>query len=241
MALTILIKFWGLQYIRSPIIRNYQLFKEKSLKLEKQFLIFCQSAQIAPKPNDQCRSYSISRVPLQISSARFFSVFELPPKLRVVHIKKKFKISIFSKMAITILFKFCGFIVYWKPKNITISAFPEKILETRKIVFNSVSHVTQRLNQLTILLQIRYLESPCKYFLPFFRSTLKMKGSSHQEKIKKFCFLKNCFNDFHKMLWIYSTVEPQQYDTIGYLWKILQTKKKKKFYPSPSLATKPTD
>ena len=56
-------------------------------------------------------------------------------------------------------------------------------------------------------------------------------------------FSENCFNDFHNILWIYSTFEPQQYDTIGYSWKILQTKKKYFliFYPSPSLATKPTD
>ena len=38
-------------------------------------------------------------------------------------------------MALTILFKFCVFIVHSKPKNMTVSALPGKILESRKIVF----------------------------------------------------------------------------------------------------------
>ena len=47
---------------------------------------------------------------LQISPARF-SVFDKPLKLRVVHVRKKLKISIPSKMAPIILIKFCAFIV----------------------------------------------------------------------------------------------------------------------------------
>ena len=39
-------------------------------------------------------------------------------------------------MAPTILIKFCVFIVHSKPNNMTISAFPGQIRETRKIVFN---------------------------------------------------------------------------------------------------------
>ena len=65
---------------------------------------------------------------LQISPARF-SVFDKPLKLRVVHIGKKLKISIFSKMAPTILIKFCGFIAYLKPSSMTLSAFSEKSLK----------------------------------------------------------------------------------------------------------------
>ena len=42
-------------------------------------------------------------------------------------------------MAPTILIKFCGFIVHSKPNNMTLSAFPGKIPETRKIVFNFLS------------------------------------------------------------------------------------------------------
>ena len=102
---------------------------------------------VAPKPTDQSRSHWTSWVPLQIPSAHFF-VFDLPLKLRVVHIGKK---NLYS-----------------------------------------------------------------------------------EKELKRF---------FHKMLWIYSTFEPQQYGTIGYSWKILQTKKI--FFnflsvASPSLATKPT-
>ena len=76
MALTILIKFCGFYYIRSPTISHYWLFPEESLKLEKQFLIFCSSPNVAPKPTDQSRSNSISRVLLEISLAIFsFSIY----------------------------------------------------------------------------------------------------------------------------------------------------------------------
>ena len=42
---------------------------------------------------------------------------------------------------------------------------------------------------------------------------------------------------------MYSTFKPQQYGTMGYSRKIFETKKIffLIFYPSPSLATKPTD
>ena len=85
----------------------------------------CQSPNIAPKPTDQSCSNSVSRVPLQTSPACLF-VFELPSKLRVVHIRKKFKILVFSKMTLTILIKFCGFIVHSNLNNTALSAFPEK-------------------------------------------------------------------------------------------------------------------
>ena len=42
-------------------------------------------------------------------------------------------------MAPTILFKFSVFIVHSKPNNMTLSAFSENIIETRKIVFNFLS------------------------------------------------------------------------------------------------------
>ena len=122
-------------------------FPEKIPETRKQFLIFCPSHNVAPKLTGQSRSHSVSRVPLQISLAHFF-VFDLPPKLRIVHIRKKFNI-IFSKMALMILYKFCEFIVHSKPNNMALTVFSGKILDTRKIVFKfSVCHVTQRLNQL---------------------------------------------------------------------------------------------
>ena len=46
-------------------------------------------------------------------------------------------------MALTILYKFCGFIVHSKRNNIALTVFPGKILDTRKIVSKfSVCHVT---------------------------------------------------------------------------------------------------
>ena len=55
------------------------------------------SPNVACKLNDQSRSNSICRIPLQVSLALFF-IFDLPTKLRVVHIRKIIKIFIFSKM-----------------------------------------------------------------------------------------------------------------------------------------------
>ena len=42
-------------------------------------------------------------------------------------------------MAPTILIKFCGFIAHSKPNNMTQSAFPEKIPETKEIVSDFLS------------------------------------------------------------------------------------------------------
>ena len=123
MAITILIKFSGFIVHSKPNNMTLSAFLEKSLKLEKQFnFLSVASPNVAPKPTGQSRSNSISRVPLQISLSRFF-VFDLLSKLRVVHIRK-IKISIFSKMAPTILIKFSGFIVCSKPNNMTLSVFP---------------------------------------------------------------------------------------------------------------------
>ena len=68
---------------------------------------------------------------LQIFLAIIF-VFDLPLRLRVVHIGKNYKISIFSKTASTKLIKFCRFTVHSKPNNVTLSAFPEIIPEPEK-------------------------------------------------------------------------------------------------------------
>ena len=94
----------------------------------------CPSPNVEPKPINRSRSKSIPSFFSQIFRA-VFSVLPLPLKLRVVHIRKKYKILIFSKMAPTILTKFCGFIVHSKPNNMTLSAFPGKIV-TRIILFN---------------------------------------------------------------------------------------------------------
>ena len=95
-------------------------------------------AEQEPKPIEQSRSNSISGALMEISRAFFFS-FPLSLKLRVVHVRKKIKIFIFSKMAPTIFIKFCGFRTHTKPKNMTLLASPEKIPETIKMVLNVLS------------------------------------------------------------------------------------------------------
>ena len=60
-----------------------------------------------------------------MSPARF-ATFDKPLKSRVVHIRKKLKISIFPKMATTILIKFCGFMLHSKPSSMTLSPFLKK-------------------------------------------------------------------------------------------------------------------
>ena len=95
--------------------------------------------------------------------------------------RKKFKISNFPKMALTILIKFCGFIVHSKHNNITLSAFPGKSLKLEKQFFLfSVRRLMQRLNQtdqsysnfmFTVLLQ---LSPACSFH---FRPTLNIKGT----------------------------------------------------------------
>ena len=119
--------------------------------------------------------------PLVKISSRFFS-FPLPLKLRVVYIGKEIKISIFQKMALTIFIKFCEFIVHSKTNNITLSAFPGKSLKQEKqfLIFCPSSNVAPKLSDQSrshsisrIPLQI----SAASFF--HFRSTLKIKGSSH--------------------------------------------------------------
>ena len=122
----------------------------------------------------------------------------LPSKLRVVHIRK-IKILIFSKMAQTILIKCCGFIVHSMPNNITLSAFPRKIPQTRKIVFlifcpppnvapkptsQSRSHSISR-----VPLQI----SIARFFVFDLASKLRVV---HRRKNLKFSFSQKCLQRF---------------------------------------------
>ena len=51
------------------------------------------------------------------------------------------------------------------------------------------------------------------------RQNLKIKGSPHKKEIENFYFLKNGSNYFDQILWVYSTFEAQQYDTIGFSQK----------------------
>ena len=57
----------------------------------------------------------------------------------------------------------------------------------------------------------------------------KIKGSSHEKKIKNIDFLKNDSNDFDYILWVYSTFQAQQYDAIGLPWKKIPEIRKNSF------------
>ena len=100
MASTILMKFYEFLVVSTP---NYRFFR----KIHETRKLFFNLLSVLVKTG---QSLSNSIYILQISPA-CFSILDKPLKLRAVHIRKKFKISIFSKMAPTILIKFCGFTV----------------------------------------------------------------------------------------------------------------------------------
>ena len=153
------------------------LSPEKSLKLEKQFLIFCPSPKVAPKPTGQSSSHSISMAPLQISAAHFF-VYDIPSKLRVVHIKK-FLILIFSKNGSNdfhqILWVYCTF----EPQQYSTFDFSQKYPCNQNnifLIFYLSPNVAPKPNGQscsdsisTVLLQL----SPARPF--HFRPTLNIK------------------------------------------------------------------
>ena len=70
--------------------------------------------------------------PLANISNPFFSIHP-NPKIKGSSHKKKIKSFFFSKMAQTILIKFCGLIVHSKPNNVILANFSGKIPETGKI------------------------------------------------------------------------------------------------------------
>ena len=164
------------------------------------FFKFFPSPNAGHEPTYQSCSNSIYSILLQIFLAIIF-VFDLPLKLRVVHIRNNYKISIFSKMAPSKLIKFCGFTVHSKPNNVTPSAFPEKIPETEIKNLTSLCdrRLTERLTQLTNLIQFRYLGPPCKYlnslFFFIFDLLLKLRVD-HIRKIKHLDFLKKRLQRF---------------------------------------------
>ena len=89
MAPTILIKFCGFIAHSKPNNMTLSAFPKEIPETKKIVFNFpsVASPNVASKPTDQSRSNSISRVPLQISLARFF--FDLPLKVRVVYLRNK--------------------------------------------------------------------------------------------------------------------------------------------------------
>ena len=113
--------------------------------------------------------------------------------------RKKLKNFIFSKMAPTILFKFCEFIVHSKHNNMTLSAFPGKIPETGKIYFNFLSSPNagpKRTHQSRSKSISRVLSHISRAGFLVFPLTLKLRVVHIRKKIKKNYFLKNGSNDF---------------------------------------------
>ena len=84
---------------------------------------------------------------------------------------------------------------------------------------------------MTDLVQIRYLESSCKYLEPFFffffsfPPNSKIKGSSHEKKIKNFDFLKNGSNDLIKFCGFTVHLEPNNMTPLAFPRKIHEARK----------------
>ena len=107
----------------------------------------------------------------------------------------------------------------------TLSAFPGKIHETRQIVLNFLSIASPNIapkptgqSRSHSISRVPLQMSPARFFR--FRSTHKIKGSSHKKKIKIFGIKKSGFDDFQQILWVYRTFQTQQFDTIGFYREI---------------------
>ena len=105
MVPTILIKFCGSIVHLKPNNMILANFPGKIPETGNIFFKSFPSSNAGLNLTHQSRSNSIYRILLQIFLAIIF-VFYLPLKLRVVHIRKNYKISIFSKMAPSKLIKF---------------------------------------------------------------------------------------------------------------------------------------
>ena len=152
-------------------------------------------------------------------------------------------------MALTILFKFCGFIVHSKPNNMTLSAFPRKIPETRKIVFkfsksakiapkptdqycsNSISGVHLQIFRVSF-----FFDLPSKWSVVHIREKLKMfvLWKTPSTILIKFCgFIVHSSLNSMTLSAIHGKSFKLKKKNIYRLYILI-------FYPSPSLATKPT-
>ena len=133
MALMILIAFCVFIVYSKPNNMTLSAFSEKNLWNWK--IIFKIFFRLPTQGLNQLINLVQNRYlgSLANISNLLFLVFTLTLKLRVVHIRKKFKKLIFPKMAPTILIKFCGLIVHLKPNNVILVNFPRKIPETGKI------------------------------------------------------------------------------------------------------------
>ena len=140
MAPTIFIKFCG--FIVNSIPNNAILanFPGKIPETGKIYFKFFPSPNSGPKPTHQSRWNSICRVLLQISLSITF-VFDLPFKLRVVHVRKKCKIFYFLKNGSNeidqILWVYST--VHSKPNNAHFRFFLKKSLKLKKKISVTVA------------------------------------------------------------------------------------------------------
>ena len=104
---------------------RFTVHSEPNKKILETGKIFFPSPKVGPKPTEQSLSNS-TYGPLANISGPYFC---FRPTLKI---KKKIKISIFSKMAPTNFIKCCRFTVHSKLNNKTLAAFPGKIPETEK-------------------------------------------------------------------------------------------------------------
>ena len=104
-------------------------------------------------------------------------------------------------MASTTLIKFCVFIAHSKPNNMTLSAFPAKIPETRKIVliFSPSPNVAPKLNDQSLSNSISRVPlqiSLALFFVSYLPSKLRVVHN-YKKKCKIFIFSKMAPNFVH--------------------------------------------
>ena len=169
-----------------------RIFQGRYLKLEKYFFNFFPFPNAGPKPTHHSRSNSIYRILLQIFLAIIF-VFDIPLKLRVVHVGKNYKISLFSKMAPTIQSNFVGLLFIRTPTIWHYGRFPEKSLQLQIYFQILYSLLNVAPIQLTNLVQILYLGPSINYLQPVlftFDLPLKLRVAHIRIKLKISIFSK---------------------------------------------------
>ena len=93
--------------------------------------------------------------------------------------------------------------------SVCLSVWPSPIVEPKPIN-RSRSHSIPTVPLRISLAHFFVFDLPSKY---------------KKDQIENFHFLKNGSNDFHHILWVYCTFEPQQYGTIGFSRKNLRSYK----------------
>ena len=117
---------------------------------------------------------------MQVSPDFFSFVFDLPSKLRVVHIRKNLKCSFSQKWLHEILWIHCKF----EPQLYDTIGYSRKISETKKkvLIFHQSPNVATKPTDQSCsnsIFRIHLQISPGHFY---FRRTLKIKGSLHNKQ-----------------------------------------------------------